>query len=68
MRIVNKSLRENGILVLVDFKPGDLPVGPSGPKATAVEARNTLIAAGFNNVQIDSTSLQYQYIITAEKD
>lgn len=65
MKIVNNALRENGILVLVDFKPGDLPVGPSGYKATAEEAMSTLIDAGFSEVQIDSTSLQYQYIITA---
>lgn len=66
MKIVNNALRENGILVLVDFKPGDLPVGPSGFKATAEEAKSTLIDAGFSEVHIDSTSLQYQYVITAK--
>jgi len=66
MKIVNNALRENGILVLVDFKPGDLPVGPSGDKVPIEEVIDNLKSAGFSNVILDLESLQYQYIITAK--
>ncbi len=66
MKIVNNALRENGILVLVDFKPGDLPVGPSGDKVPLGEVTDNLKSAGFTDVSLDLESLQYQYIITAK--
>lgn len=66
MKIVNNALRKNGILVLVDFKLGELPVGPSGDKVPPEEVIDDLKSAGFNNVILDLTSLQYQYIITAK--
>lgn len=65
MQIVRDALRENGILVLVDFKPGNLPVGPSGNKVPVPEVVSILASAGFENIQVDEISLQYQYIITA---
>jgi SAM-dependent methyltransferase len=65
MQIVRDALRENGILVLVDFKPGDLPLGPTDNKVPADEVVNILQAAGFLNIAVDDESLQYQYIITA---
>ncbi len=65
MKIVNNALRDGGILVLVDFKPGDLPVGPSEDKVPTGEVMKDLKTAGFKNITVDTTSLQYQYIITA---
>jgi SAM-dependent methyltransferase len=65
MQIVRDALRENGILVLVDFKPGNLPVGPSDNKVPVSEVVNILGSAGFENIKVDETSLQYQYIVTA---
>lgn len=66
MKIVNNALRENSILVLVDFKPGDLPVGPSGDKVPPGKVIENLISAGFSDIKLDMESLQYQYIITAK--
>lgn len=66
MRIVNDAIHEGGILVLVDFKPGDWPTGPSEDKVPAEEVVAILKDAGFNEVQVDDSSLQYQYIITAK--
>jgi SAM-dependent methyltransferase len=66
MKIVNNALRKDGILVLVDFKPGDIPVGPSGDKVSPAEAIEILKSAGFEEVDVDTESLQYQYIITAK--
>ncbi len=65
MEIVRDALRKNGMLVLVDFKPGDLPEGPAENKVPAVEVVSILQSAGFVNVAVDEQSLQYQYIITA---
>jgi SAM-dependent methyltransferase len=65
MEIVRDALRKNGILVLVDFKTGDLPVGPAENKVPAEEVVKILLSAGFVNVVVDDESLQYQYIITA---
>jgi SAM-dependent methyltransferase len=65
MQIVRDALKENGILVLVDFKPGDMPVGPSDNKVPVEEVVSILRSAGFEDVVVDEESLQYQYIITA---
>ena len=66
MKIVNNALRKNGVLVLVDFKPSDLPVGPSGDKVSPDEVIENLKSAGFSEIFLDMESLQYQYIITAK--
>jgi SAM-dependent methyltransferase len=65
MQIVRNALRENGILVLVDFKPGDMPVGPAENKVKAEDVVTILRSAGFERIEVDEESLQYQYIITA---
>lgn len=66
MKIVNNALKENGILVLVDFKQGDIPVGSSGEKVPPGEVIENLKSAGFSDLDLDLESLQYQYIITAK--
>lgn len=65
MKIVRNALRENGVLVLVDFKPGDMPVGPAEDKVKAEDVVAILRSAGFDRIEVDEESLQYQYIITA---
>lgn len=65
MQIVRNALRENGVLVLVDFKTGDMPVGPAKDKVNAEDVVAILRAAGFDRIEVDEESLQYQYIITA---
>ena len=66
MKIVNNALKDEGILVLVDFKTGNLPVGPSENKVPADEVVEVLEISGFENIIVDLESLQYQYIITAK--
>jgi hypothetical protein len=66
MRIVNDALRTDGLLVLVDFKPGEMPVGPSENKETSGDVVKILRMAGFKDIEVDEESLQYQYIITAK--
>jgi len=66
MTIVNNALKDNGKLVLVDFKPGDLPVGPTENKVPQDSVVETLKFSGFKEIEVDEESLQYQYIITAK--
>ncbi|MDN5204466.1 class I SAM-dependent methyltransferase [Fulvivirgaceae bacterium BMA10] len=64
---VRIGLKDNGKLVIVDFKFGDIPAGPPDEfKVNPEDAKNELRAAGFDNIQIDDTSLEFQYIIIAE--
>ncbi len=65
MRKVRDGLSADGILALVDFKTGEMPVGPGGDKVPAEEALGDLQKAGFSVMEIDTTSLEYQYIIIA---
>ena len=63
-----QGLKKGGKLVIVDFKSGEIPVGPSDEnKVSAEELQRSLRRAGFNNLESDLKSLEFQYIITAEK-
>lgn len=63
-----QGIKKGGKLVIVDFKSGEIPVGPSDEnKVSAVELQKSLRRAGFNNLVSDLKSLEFQYIITAEK-
>lgn len=65
---LKKGMRSGARLVIVDFKTGEIPVGPSDDtKVDAKEVIRSLNAAGFSQTKSDLTSLQYQYIITATK-
>lgn len=66
-RVLN-GLRPGGKLVIVDFKAGNIPVGPSDEfKVETSRVISTLKKAGFRRMRKDEKSLQYQYIVTAEK-
>jgi SAM-dependent methyltransferase len=67
MKKVHASLKSGGKLVLVDFKPGELPLGPLDNKVAPSQVLSDLKKAGFNNLNIDTSSLQYQYIINGTK-
>jgi ubiquinone/menaquinone biosynthesis C-methylase UbiE len=66
LKKIKHGIKEGGKLVIVDFKEGSMPVGPSEetkiPPSTAVDE---VMKAGFGDVNVDLTSLQYQYIIIA---
>jgi len=66
MTIVNNALKDQGKLVLVDFKLGDLPVGPTENKVPKDSVVKILKSSGFKEIEVDEESLQYQYIITAK--
>jgi ubiquinone/menaquinone biosynthesis C-methylase UbiE len=59
------SLKPHGRVVIVDFKMGDLPVGP--PEAMRLSAATVtaeLVAAGLAEVALDDATLPYQYVAT----
>jgi SAM-dependent methyltransferase len=67
MEKVRNGLKMGGILILVDFKPGDLPVGPAEHKVSVKQVVSDLERAGFKVLDVDLSSLQYQYIIKAKR-
>lgn len=62
------GMKPGGRLVIVDFKKGEIPIGPADEyKVEASEIKSFLRKISFRKINIDEESLQYQYIITAEK-
>lgn len=65
---LSEGMKTKGQLFIVDFKKGNIPVGPSDDsKVDPQEIRSQLRRAGFRKIEIDHSSLQFQYIITATK-
>ncbi|MHA7099424.1 class I SAM-dependent methyltransferase [Roseivirga pacifica] len=63
-----EGIKPGGLFVLVDFKLGEIPVGPSDQfKGKPEDVRRDLRRAGFRSIDIDTKSLEFQYIITAKK-
>ncbi len=63
-----ESIKENGRFVIVDYKIGNTPVGPSDDfKVQPEVVERELREAGFKSVSVDLQSLQYQFVISAEK-
>jgi len=68
LRQLANCIKENGKLVIVEYKIGDMIVGPSDEfKVTPEAIEAELRKAGFKSVNVDLQSLQYQFVITAEK-
>ena len=62
-----KNLKPEGQIIIVDWKPENLPVGPKmSKKMSTYEVTQELQKAGYKIINVDETSLQYQYIIIAE--
>ncbi len=68
LKKVKKGLKQKGKILIVDYKIGDMPEGPSDnikiPVSNTIEE---IKSAGFTILEIDNSSLQYQYIIVAQK-
>lgn len=64
---VKEGLKENGIILIVDFKKGGIPIGPEEElKISADTVAAELRKAGFEVEEKDEKSLDYQYIIKAQ--
>ena len=63
---LRKGLNENGRLFITDFFKRELPVGPPPHiKLSKDDDVAELEFAGFRNISTDTTTLPYQYIVTA---
>lgn len=62
------ALRSDGRLVIVDFKKKDTQTGPKKEDRLALGTlQDMLKTAGFHLVSSDDTTLDYQYIVVADK-
>ena len=60
------KLKENAKLVIIEFKMKNIPNGPPlEEKVPILTVEEELKKAGFQNIEIDDRSLDYQYIVTA---
>ncbi len=65
-RKVRDVMKKAGTLSIVDFKAGEHPVGPPHEiKLSGDQVVEELKKAGFRNISLDKTTLDYQYIIFA---
>jgi SAM-dependent methyltransferase len=65
---LNKGMKKNGRVVIVDYKLGEMPVGPGeDAKVNAEEIIRDLKNAGFVVDKVDYKSLQYQYLLKVHK-
>jgi len=68
LKKVLDGVKKNGKIMIVDFKSGDMPVGPNDSiKVPVTKAISDIKSAGFRILEIDNSSLQYQYIIVAQR-
>lgn len=66
-KVIN-GLKKNGKIMIVDYKTGDIPVGPDDTvKVPGTKTMAEVKSAGFRILEIDNSSLQYQYIIVAQR-
>lgn len=67
LKKIKKGLKVNGSLWIIDFKAGDLPVGPGAAmKLNPEQVLLELNEGGFDQIQINDSLLPYQYIIEAK--
>ena len=68
LQVLKKGMNNNGRVVIVDYKDGNMPVGPNeDSKVSVAKISNELKEAGFIIDKVDNQSLQYQYLIKAHK-
>lgn len=66
MQRLRQGIAKGGIVLIVDYKEKNIPVGPPvSAKVPLSVVEKELRQAGFNSINADDTSLDYQYIITA---
>lgn len=66
LRKIRIGMKPEGMVVIVDYKPGDMPIGPDNDhKVSMDQVIKELRGASFKVIRADSVSLQYQYIITS---
>lgn len=69
LKTVKKGLKNNGKIFIVDFKIKNIPIDapPVKDRLPINELEDQLVKAGFKNIITDDTTLDFQYVVTAEK-
>ncbi len=68
LKILHRGMSEGGQLLIVDFKKKRTPIGPPSTIRVPIHVvEEALYDAGFRNIVANDTSLDYQYIVTAQK-
>jgi ubiquinone/menaquinone biosynthesis C-methylase UbiE len=66
LKTLASGMKNNGELLIIDFKKNNLPVGPPTElKVSTAQVKTELEQAGFKVKKTDNQSLDYQYIIVA---
>lgn len=67
---LKKGIKSNGTIMILDYKTKiiDIPAPPLDDRISIGKLQTTLANAGYKNIVVDDTSLEYQYIVTANVD
>jgi len=68
LKILKNGLKE-GYVMIVDYKkiPIDISAPPLEERISSSEIQKILSDAGYKEIEVDDTTLEYQYIITGSK-
>jgi len=66
--LLKKGIKPNGTIMILDYKNKiiDIPAPPLDDRVSIGKLQTYLANAGYKNIVVDDTSLEYQYIVTAE--
>ena len=70
LRELRRRIKSDGLLLIVDFKLKRIPeefAPPPESRVNIIELEEILMASGYEMVETDDTSLDYQYIILARR-
>lgn len=67
---LKKGIKPNGTIMILDYKTKiiDIPAPPLDDRISIGKLQTYLANAGYKNIVVDDTSLEYQYIVTANVD
>ena len=68
LTILKKGIKPSGSIMILDYKNKiiDIPAPPLDDRISIGKLQTYLAKAGYKNIIVDDTSLEYQYIVTAE--
>jgi len=69
LSLLNIGLKTEAKVMIVDYKTQELdfPAPPMSERLSINQVEQALKASGFKNIVVDDISLDYQYIITAQR-
>ena len=68
LTVLQKGIKSKGSIMILDYKSKiiDIPAPPMDDRISIGKLQTYLANAGYKNIVVDDTSLEYQYIVTAE--